>query len=101
MIARVRTGTGREVLDTGRVVIGIRANEFKPTQPATETATLIQDALLAPDSHVIGGSFSGSRRVTRKIAAKPKTSLHRLGRGPIATMLRKLRWALLRMRGPL
>lgn len=41
-----RTGTGREVFDTGKVLIGIRAGEQTPRPIPSRDAELLQDALI-------------------------------------------------------
>ena len=63
-------------------------------------------SITTPGNHVLG--FHGAMKPRKKIARAPKPSLHRLAPGPVAAVLRKLRWALrrvrwalLKMRGPL
>lgn len=43
MIERITTPAGREVIDTGRVLIGIRAGENKPAQAANDDELQMQD----------------------------------------------------------
>jgi hypothetical protein len=42
-IVRTTTGTGREVFDTGKVVIGIRAQDNRPPHAANDDETAVQD----------------------------------------------------------
>ena len=101
--------SGRKVFSTPKVLIGLRAQDYRHPKAATADEMRIQDLLMhAPGSHILGSNFSRSRSASKKIAKAPKPSLHRLAPGPVAAVLRKLRWALrrvrwalLKMRGPL
>jgi hypothetical protein len=40
---RTTTGTGREVIDTGRVLIGLRVGEHRMPRAASDDETVMQD----------------------------------------------------------
>lgn len=69
MIARITLPSGRVVIDTGRVQIGLLAQPHKPPQPGSQ-AELMQRVLTAPlprEWHEHPTTFPVSRPLWRRV----------------------------------
>ena len=42
---RTTTGTGREVIDTGKVIVGLRAQDYRSPKAANDDEQMIQDII--------------------------------------------------------